>query len=304
MILTTCLCIALSVQELDPPKLPKGVIALVDGRQVTLEAYKEYLWRQVGKLRLQLYIDEMLLEKKAADLGIKVTDDTVETRVEERIQREIEGFFKSDLGKWKEHLAKRDQTIAAYKEQLAQRVRLDLLRGQCVLKTRKITEDKLRRRFEKLYGKNGISYDLRHILVSVPGMAGAKRDPGKEAKAREKAERILRELKAGSDFSEMVSLYSDDHYTRKNGGRIPYYQPGKYGAEFDAATALLTAENPLSGIVKGSRGFHLIQLLKKRVTLFDKVKADLEKLLKTEAPSAREKYDFIKQLRDEARIIR
>ena len=54
-------CLALCGGE---AALPEGVIARVDGQDVTLDAYKDYLLRLVGKDRLQHFIDELLVEKK------------------------------------------------------------------------------------------------------------------------------------------------------------------------------------------------------------------------------------------------
>ena len=103
----------------------------------------------------------------------------------------------------------------------------------------------------------------------------------------------------------MVNLYSDDSYTKKRGGAIPQYRPKMYGSDaFDAAIEKLTEPGQLSGIVQSKRGFHIVQLVGRKVTAFDGVKEDIRKILVEEKPSEREKLDFVMKLRDQAKIVR
>ncbi len=284
---------------------PAGVLATVDGRKITVEEYKTYLFKSLGTSRLQDYLDVLLLEKKAKELGITVSEEEVRKKVEDEIQRQVESFFKGDVARWRRTLKDRGWTEEDYRSYQEWQTRVDLLRSKCVLKTRKITEEKIRTRFERLYGKDGISYQLRHILFSTRRRGSRTADPDFEAKAREKAERVLRELRDGADFEEMVNLYSDDLYTKKRGGRIPRYRPNMYGSkEFDDAVAALTEPGQISGIVKSRRGFHIIQLVSRKVTKYEDVKEEIRKLLVEEKPSPREKYEFTKKLREEAKIVR
>jgi foldase protein PrsA len=288
-----------------PAKLPAGVVAIMDGKEITLDAYKEYLWRTMGAARLQEYLDSLLVEKSAKSLGITVSDEELSQKVDEEIQRQIESFFKGDVARWRSTLDERGWTEADYRAQRAAVLQSDLVRSKCVMKTRAVTDDAIRERFERDYGKGGVGYELRHVLVQTRQPGSKEESPEGEAKAREKAERILRELRDGADFGEMVSLYSDDSYTKKRGGVIPQYRPKMYGSdEFDAAVEKLTEPGQVSGIVKSKRGFHIVQLVSRKVTPFESVKEDIRKILTEEKPSEREKFDFVKKLRDEAKVVR
>ncbi|HNR98975.1 MAG TPA: peptidylprolyl isomerase [Planctomycetota bacterium] len=293
-------CLALCGGE---AALPEGVIARVDGQDVTLDAYKDYLLRLVGKDRLQHFIDELLVEKKSKELGIAVTAEETAQKVDEEIQRQVEGFFKGETAKLKEQLAQRGMTIDEYRAQRAPSVRFELLLERCVIQSRVVDDQKVRERFEADYGKDGVSYDLRHVLVAARAQSQTP-DPESEAAARTKAERILREVRDGVDFAEMANLYSDDTHSKKMGGRIAKYRAGMYGAEFDAAVNALTEQSPLSGIVKSPRGFHIIQLLGKKTTPLEAVKDELRKILVEEKPSAKERYDYIEALRKAATIVK
>jgi hypothetical protein len=54
--------------------------------------------------------------------------------------------------------------------------------------------------------------------------------------------------------------------------------------------------------VESPRGFHIIQLVEKKVTRLEDVKAELEKAVKEEPPSAKERLDLVARLREGAKI--
>ncbi len=283
---------------------PANALAVVDGRRITLEEYKTYLWEKDGKRYLQAYIDRILLEKKADALGVEVTKEEIGRHVEERVQREIELSYGNSIVKWKEGLARQFRTPGEYKERLARWYRVEILREKCVMKTREVTDATIKKRFEKLYGKDGLSYDICQLFFSVPRKPDGTFFAEEKQKKREKAERVLRELKDGANFREMVELYSEDKYSKKYDGRIPYYKQGQYGEAFDKAVLSLTEESPLSGIVQSQRGFHIILLLEKKQVELDTLKDEIRTLLKEEEPSPGEKYEFIRKLREQATIKR
>ena len=284
------------------PALPDNVVAIVDGKEITLDAYKDYLWRLVGRDRVQHFVDEILITKKAAELGVVVSDADVAVRVEEEVQRRIEGFYQGSVAKWRAQLAERGRTLEEFKAQLAQQLRSDLVLEQCVRATRTVDDARILERFERDFGNGGVVHDLRHILVNKAPKGAREPDRESEASARDKAERILRELRDDADFGEMAGLYSDDTYTKNRGGQMPRYRAGVYGEEFDAAVEALSEGNRLSGIVSSPRGFHIVELVGRRVTRLEDVKEEIRATLLEEAPSAKDKYDFVQGLRAAARI--
>ncbi len=289
----------------EPPKLPEGVLAIVEGEEVTLEAYKDYLWQVERRTWLRGFVDQMLLEKKARELGVTVSEEEVRRKVEEETQRDVELFHKGDVQAWRSALAKRWWTPADERARKAVKLRSELLQAACVLATRVVTEEQIRKRFERDYGPGGIDYELRQIVVSARRAGVRTPDPDFEAKARAKAERILRELRDGADFEEMVSLYSDDAWTKPQGGAIPKYRPNLYRSEeFDAAVRSLTEPGQLSGLVKTRRGFHILQLIRRRVTNYEDVKEELRQILTKAEPEPMERIEFVKKLRAAARITR
>ena len=110
-----------------------------------------------------------------------------------------------------------------------------------------------------------------HILVYVP----QKAPTAKFEAARQKADSLYNVLKGGADFAELAGKYSQDPGSAKNGGELPWLQPGQTLKEFeDAAYALQPGE--MSGVVQSPVGFHII-LMKDRKQLepFDSLKNNI-----------------------------
>ncbi len=94
-----------------------------------------------------------------------------------------------------------------------------------------------------------------HILVYA---AQDATDEELEA-AHQRADSIYNALKEGADFAEMAQKLSEDPGTAKNGGELPWIQPGQTIKEFeDAAYALEVGE--MSEPVQSPVGYHIILL--------------------------------------------
>ena len=77
--------------------------------------------------------------------------------------------------------------------------------------------------------------------------------------ARQKAEDILKRVKAGEDFATLAKENSDDTGSKEQGGDLGWFGRGQMVKEFeDAAFAL--KDNEVSGIVETKFGFHIIQV--------------------------------------------
>jgi peptidyl-prolyl cis-trans isomerase D len=95
---------------------------------------------------------------------------------------------------------------------------------------------------------------VRHILIKLPAGSDAKAD----AEARQKAEDVQKQLKAGGNFAELAAKYSDDPGSKTQGGELGFIQRGVTVPEFEKAAFAL---NPgqTSDLVKTQYGYHIIQ---------------------------------------------
>jgi len=126
---------------------------------------------------------------------------------------------------------------------------------------------------------------VAHILIQ-----------GDSTEAKEKAEAILTEVKAGADFAELAKTKSDDVYSAKNNGELDWFERGVMDPAFDKSAFTLTSEDPVSDIVKSEFGFHIIKLIEAQETEtlpLSEVKSKIEVALKAE--KTKELYDNLYQ---------
>ena len=91
---------------------------------------------------------------------------------------------------------------------------------------------------------------VRHIML-----ASRSADAAVEAKANE----LLKQLQAGSDFAKLAQQ-SDDKNTAAQGGELGWMHGLAYPDEFQAAVDQLTTAGQLSPVVRTSFGYHIVQL--------------------------------------------
>lgn len=112
-----------------------------------------------------------------------------------------------------------------------------------------------------------------HILVKPDGDSEAA-----WAKAKDKAEKILQQVKAGSPFAELAKKESQDPVSAPQGGDLGFFGPGKMVPEFEKAAFALPVGGT-SDLVKSSFGYHIIKVTGRKEAKgaeFDKAKAELK----------------------------
>lgn len=291
-------------QGADPPAagdLPPGVVARVNGRDITVQEYSRFLLELYGKTKLTELVDRVLVEQEARRLGIEVQPAEVEKEVDEHIEQTIRVLYRGDRERFESmYLGKRHMSMEEYRDFLRQKKAYDLLVDRCVIATREVSEEDVVRHFEETYGEGGVLYELRHILVSTRPRPGAT--PPSDEEARQKAERILGELRAGAEFTDLVRENSDDRLTRRNDGRIPLYRKDLYGPEFHRAVEGLTDDQRLSDVVRSDRGYHIVYLIRKNETKLEEKREEILEWLKTRPPALAEEQQFLRRLRARAEI--
>ena len=90
---------------------------------------------------------------------------------------------------------------------------------------------------------------VRHILIA-----------GTDGDARAQAEKVLEELKAGANFSQIAKERSADTGSAAKGGDLGLFARGRMVPEFDEAAFALKKPGDLSSIVETKFGFHILKL--------------------------------------------
>ena len=94
----------------------------------------------------------------------------------------------------------------------------------------------------------------RHILIPVAKGADGKTD----AAAKAKAEDILKQIKAGGNFSDLAKKYSEDPGSKDQGGELPMIATSSLDPAY-AQAAMALNPGQTSGLVRSSFGYHIIQ---------------------------------------------
>lgn len=120
-----------------------------------------------------------------------------------------------------------------------------------------------------------------HILIRVPEGA----DAAAKAKAKTKAEGILKDVKAGKDFATLAKANSEDPGSAPNGGDLNYFPKGQMVPAFDeAAFSLKMGE--VSNLVETQFGFHIIKVTDKqaaKMVAIDQVRPQIQQYLEGQA---------------------
>lgn len=112
---------------------------------------------------------------------------------------------------------------------------------------------------------------IRHILLMTQGKPASD-----DAKIKAQAEDLLKQVRAGANFADLVKKYSEDPGSKNNGGEYTIQHNGQMVKEFeDAAFRLKPGE---SDLIKTTYGYHVVQVIEHdpaRVKPFEEVKAQL-----------------------------
>ena len=141
-----------------------------------------------------------------------------------------------------------------------------------------VTDDDMEAEAHKVYddaveriGPDGL-IKTAHILIR----ANQQAPQAEWDAAKMRADSIYNALKAGADFSELATRLSQDPGSARTGGELPFVQRGQLVKEYEDAAYALTDSGQVSGVVKSSFGYHIIQLRgRKMLEPFDFHRADI-----------------------------
>ena len=244
--------------------LPKNVVMRINGIDVTRDRYIDELFLAVGESYRETYISHFLLDMKAAELGVAVSDAEIEESVNKTVDSVRQERFGDDAEKLKQALADQGVTIEGWKQRLKVDNRYDLLTEKLMKKERSITDEELKKVFEDRYGRGGAALTVRHIqklvvVATAPDYTMQdynKEKPKVEEAAQARAAEALQKLRSGESFESVMHVYSDDP-KKTTGGVLPSWK-GLYGEDFDKAASALKKDE-ISGVIKSADGFRIIQ---------------------------------------------
>ncbi len=182
---------------------------------------------QVRVQVLNSLIELALIQQAAARMGISISNEQLEARVQETI---ASGGGEEKFQEW---LAESGITPEEFREQL----RAELLTEMVIQQVTGSVPDKA----EQVHA--------RHILLA----------------SEQDAQAALRRIQAGEDFAKVAREMSQDEITRADGGDLGFFPKGMLSVPKeieDAAFALQPGQ--VSGIVRSPYGYHIVQVLERQ----------------------------------------
>ncbi|HXV96655.1 MAG TPA: peptidylprolyl isomerase [Gaiellaceae bacterium] len=240
-------------------EVPADAIALVGDRAIPKSEYDRLLsqaeatyeareqefpaagtpeFAQLRNALVRSLVEQAQFEIAAEELGLTVTDEELQTRLDELKEQ----FFEGDEAKYREELEKQGLTEEQVLKDLRTRMLSEKIFEEITSEIQVADAD-----IEAYYEENKTQFEqpasreVRHILV----------------KNKAKADEIHAQLENGGDFAKLAKQFSQDPASKEEGGNFTA-QKGATVAPFDeVAFELETGE--LSQPVKTQFGWHIIE---------------------------------------------
>lgn len=179
-----------------------------------------------------------------------------DTKVKEQINS-IKSYYGSDPTTYEKVL--RQYFGVESEKELEENLRLEYKRTLAVADYIKenLKDDEIEKYYnEEVFGQVKAS----HILIPVETTDQATEDErtASEKVAKEEAEKIIKELKAGKKFATLAKKYSKDEGTASNGGDLGYFNLDEMVTEFSDALKELKVDEYTKEPVKTQYGYHII----------------------------------------------
>jgi peptidyl-prolyl cis-trans isomerase C len=265
-----------------------------------IETYKKQLRQQA----LEKMIVEQLLEEEVKAAKIVVTEEDVIAHLKESGSRQRPPLSLEDI---KALIEARGQSFDEAKKQIRASKGMKyqkLMEAQFAGKI-KVTEEDA----EKYYSQNTRRFETpeqvraSHILIT-PDTTDPNIDPNEaKARAREKAQELLKQVEAGANFAALAKANSGCR-SAAQGGDLGFFGRGQMVPAFEKA-AFGSKVGQVTDIVETRFGYHIIQVTAHRdpnVVTFEQAKDDIMNRL-TQQKQAELAKQYIESLKAKANIV-
>jgi peptidyl-prolyl cis-trans isomerase C len=256
-----------------------------------VEQYKKRLRPQV----LDAIIVERLLDEQVKKNNVTVTEADVNDKIGEMLKQQgmSQDMFKSLL-------TAQGQSYDQFEQQMKKAIGYEKL---LALQARPIEVNEAE--VTAYYEENKDSFkepeevNASHILIKVAASA----TPEEKAAAKEKAEKLLKQVREGGDFAELARENSDCP-SKAQGGNLGFFAKGQMVPEFEKA-AFGMQPGQVSDVVETQFGYHIIKVIDRKeanVTSFEKARPDIVKGLQQMKQSKAFKQ-YVEKLKAGATIV-
>ncbi|MFQ6133906.1 MAG: peptidylprolyl isomerase [Armatimonadota bacterium] len=277
-----------------------SVMATVNGKAITRQVFMTRLMNMQGrfasqqlaadrhnKLRLlEQFITDVLMTEAIRRERIKVSREEIEQGMEQRVQARLAQLFPSETGGYskrrlKAFLEKQGIAYDDYLERLRaeQEDSRDYVIGELehqklrekIQGSVQVTEEDLKESFKQV--------EARHLLIAPEAATPELSEQAQRAAAKQRAEKLLAQLKAGADFAKLAQEHSDDEESAKKGGKL------KALKRDDVFVELMGWFPEAGALIQQSQGYTRLRRDARKISdaLFARAKGELTPVIETVA---------------------
>jgi peptidyl-prolyl cis-trans isomerase SurA len=212
---------------------------------------RELLERQMLE---RLILDKAQLQM-AREMGIRVD----ELQLDRAVQRVAEQN-RMTLAEFRGALERDGVVFAAYREDLREQIVLSRLREREVSDRIQVSDGEIDLLLEEMKAAPAerVEFNLQHVLVRIPEQASPERIEA----ARGRADKVVLEARAGTDFGRLAASYSDAPDALQ-GGAIGWRARDRLPDLFVSVLAKMSPGD-VSEVLRSPAGFHVVKLLERR----------------------------------------
>ena len=205
-------------------------------------------------------LDRMILERVQMDLadrtGIKVDETTLNMAI-----NRIAAQNNLSISEFRESLNQEGISFQRFRDEIKKQIVLKRLIQRNVINKINVSDqeiDDFLFNIDKQGGGLDQEYHIKHILIAVPEASS----PRVIKKAHEKATKLVKELRAGKDFSATALAVSDGQNALE-GGDLGWRKTGEVPSMFaDGIRAMNKGD--ISNPIRSPSGFHIITIVDKK----------------------------------------
>jgi peptidyl-prolyl cis-trans isomerase C len=242
-------------KEIKLDKLPDGVVARIDGKDVKVEEFVQFTLDLAGGGIVSYYIDLLLMKREAEkkkiildeeDLKKKVDDEVANLKKRYRDEKGFKGFLKQQKLFTEERLRKivtLNKTIAEYKEKLTLAWILDP--EQC--------GPELERRFTRQFRADKEYFRASHIIIT----------PQKDVPdTKALAQKVAAEIRTGTTtFEDAAKKYSGGRFKDK-GGDMGFQLVERFNNQPEFSKTIKSLKvGEVSEPFETKQGWHMLKLV-------------------------------------------
>jgi parvulin-like peptidyl-prolyl isomerase len=306
LVLFACALFAPSAHTQDDSaeyRRPADRPALVFGERVfTYEEFAAWLLRERGPMAAREYAFVEAIERRAAEIGLDLSDAPERAKVAADFQTRIDKAFGGDREAWLEEITRLEHTEAGVwamrmAEERHARLSHDVARHDWQFDERHVV-----RTFEELYGPEGRGITLRVLhLRFVPPENPPGATMADQTRLQNEARAVLLErakgVRAGiaslDDFAAAVAAHSDHAETKANGGLWPGIVKRSDWPPENLATILALPEGGISEPVAGKGGFYIFAVEKVVTTPLESVRTEVEERVRRDGPIEMDRAEYL-----------